>query len=122
MPDSFRDQGAIPQGLLAQSRAKAVDPSRLQFFGKQAAALYSENQTKLSEAVVRVLGDEKLGPEHTKRVCEFANQAAYQNEWETSGSVKNIEFEGVEHFGPNGLLDVEKVFQEVRRVLQYPCW
>ena len=35
---------------------------------------------------------------------------------------ENIEFEGVEHAGPNGLLEVEAVFQEVLRVLQYDCW
>jgi triacylglycerol lipase len=35
---------------------------------------------------------------------------------------ENIEFEGVEHDGPNGLVEVEEVFLEVLRVLQYPCW
>ena len=94
MAESYRDQGAIPQGLVEQARAKSVDPEKLQFLGKQAAALYTENGTKLSSAVVQTIGDEDLGPEHAKRVCEFANQAAYQHEWEKGGSVRNIEFEG----------------------------
>jgi hypothetical protein len=71
-----------------------MDPGRLQYLGKQAAALYSSNGTPLSDAVVQVVGREDIGPEHTKRVCEFANQAAYQGEWEKGGSVRNIEFRG----------------------------
>jgi hypothetical protein len=94
MAESYQDQGAIPQGLVEQARARSVDPEKLQFLGKQAAALYTENRTKLSSAVVQVIGREDLGPEHAKRVCEFANQAAYQNEWEKGGSVRNIEFDG----------------------------
>ena len=94
MPDSHHDQGALPQGLIEQSRARDVDPGRLQFLGKQAASLHSQNKTKLSAAVVNVVGKEDLAPEHIKRVCEFANQSAYQNEWEKGGSVRNIEFEG----------------------------
>lgn len=93
MSDS-RDQGAIPQGLIEQARARPVDPGKLQFLGKQAAALYSDRGTPLSEAVVSVIGDEDLGPEHARRVCEFANQEAFQREWEKGGSVRNVEFDG----------------------------
>jgi len=35
---------------------------------------------------------------------------------------ENIIFEGVEHDGDNGLPEVPEVYEEVRRVLQYPCW
>ena len=35
---------------------------------------------------------------------------------------ENIKLEGVEHSGPNGLLEREDVFLEVLRVLEYPCW
>lgn len=93
MPDS-RDQGAIPQGLMEQARARPVDPGKLQLLGKQAAALYTEQRTPLSEAVVSVIGHEDLGPEHTRRICEFANQEAFQREWEKGGSVRNVEFKG----------------------------
>lgn len=93
MPES-RDQGAVPQGLIEQARAKDVDPGRLQELGKQAASLYSSKGANLSDAVVEVIGSEDLGPEHTRRVCEFANQAAFQNEWEKGGSVRNVEFDG----------------------------
>jgi len=103
---STRDEGSIPQGILEQASAKSVDPAHLQFLGKQAAALYAENKTKLSEAVVNVIGREDLGPEHTRRVCEFANQAAFQNEWEKGGSVRNIEFEG-------GVADPSEVLKEM---------
>jgi hypothetical protein len=90
----FREEGSIPQGLIEQARAKNVDPGKLQLLGKQAAALYSEGGTSLTDAVVNVIGKEDLGPEHARRICEFANQAAFQNEWEKGGSVRNIEFEG----------------------------
>lgn len=93
MPDG-KDQGAVPQGLIEQARAQDVDPGHLQMLGKQAAALHDKNGTSLSDAVVRTIGEEELGPEHTRRVCEFANQAAFQNEWEKGGSVRNIEFSG----------------------------
>jgi hypothetical protein len=89
-----RDQGAIPQGLLEQARARPVDPGKLQLLGKQAAALYSDARTPLTQAVLSVIGSEDLGPEHARRVCEFANQEAFQREWEKGGSVRNVEFEG----------------------------
>jgi hypothetical protein len=93
MPDT-RDQGAIPQGLIEQSRARPVDPGKLQLLGKQAAAIYSDKGTPLNEAVLSVIGREDLGPEHARRVCEFANQEAFQREWEKGGSVRNVEFTG----------------------------
>lgn len=48
----------------------------------------------LTDAVVNAIGREDLGPEHTRRVCEFANQEAFQREWEKGGSVRNVEFKG----------------------------
>ena len=89
-----KDQGAVPQGLIEQARAKSVDPGHLQMLGKQAAAIYSGEGVSLSDSVLRSIGDEDLGPEHTRRVCEFANQAAFQAEWEKGGSVRNVEFAG----------------------------
>ena len=89
-----KDQGAIPQGLIEQARAKNIDPGHLQMLGKQAASMYSDQRTPLTEAVLKSIGDEDLGPEHARRVCEFANQAAFQSEWEKGGSIRNIEFEG----------------------------
>ena len=35
---------------------------------------------------------------------------------------ENIPFEGIIHDGPGGLLQDEDVYQEVLRVLDYPCW
>ena len=35
---------------------------------------------------------------------------------------ENIVFDGVAHEGVNGLLDVEAVYAEVKRVLLYDCW
>jgi triacylglycerol lipase len=35
---------------------------------------------------------------------------------------ENLEFPGVEHDGPRGLLQAPEVYAEVRRVLEYPGW
>jgi len=35
---------------------------------------------------------------------------------------ENIALEGIEHDGPNGLQERLEAYEEVRRVLQYPCW
>lgn len=89
-----REQGAIPQGLIEQARARSVDPGKLQLLGKQAAALHATTGKSLSDSVVDVIGKEDLGPEHTRRICEFTNQEAFKNEWEKGGSVRNVEFDG----------------------------
>lgn len=62
--------------------------------GKRAAAQFAEGNTPLSEAVVSVVKEAMLSPEQVKRVCEFANTAAYLNEFEKSGEVRNVTFEG----------------------------
>ena len=35
---------------------------------------------------------------------------------------ENIAVEGVDHSGENGLLEVEEVYEELKRVLEYPPW
>ena len=35
---------------------------------------------------------------------------------------ENIEFQGIDHDGPNGLLQQPEVYGEVKRVLEYPCF
>jgi hypothetical protein len=90
----MKEQGSIPQGLIEQARATPMDPGELQIFGKKAAAMYSEDGKPLSDAVVASIGDTQISPEQTRRVCEFANQEAFKNEWEKGGSVRNVEFEG----------------------------
>lgn len=56
--------------------------------------MYVDRGMSLNDAVVNAIGREDLGPEHARRVCEFANQEAFQREWEKGGSVRNVEFEG----------------------------
>lgn len=62
--------------------------------GKRAAAQFAEGNTPLSQAVVSVVKEAMLSPEQVKRVCEFANTAAYLNEFEKSGEVRNVTFDG----------------------------
>jgi hypothetical protein len=90
---SENSPGATTLGLLQQSTAKKVDPEQLEAFGKKAAALYCEG-TNLNEAVTGVIKTAALAPEQVKRVCEFANTAAYLNAFEKSGEARNVEFDG----------------------------
>jgi hypothetical protein len=61
--------------------------------GKQAAAAYSRSGKSLSDAVVEVAKHASLSPEQIRRVCEFANTAAYLEAFEKSGEMRNVTFE-----------------------------
>jgi hypothetical protein len=86
--------GAIPLGLEQQKAARPVDPGQLESMGKRAAAQFAECGTPLNEAVVSVVKEAMLSPEQVKRVCEFANTSAYLTEFEKSGEVRNVTFDG----------------------------
>lgn len=86
--------GAIPLGLEQQKAARPIDPEQLESMGKRAAARFTERGTTLNEAVVSIVKEAMLSPEQVKRVCEFANTAAYLFEFEKAGEVRNITFDG----------------------------
>ena len=86
--------GAIPLGLAQQEAARSVDPEQLESFGKKAAAYYLEHKGMLNDAVVETVKEARLSPEQVKRVCEFANTAAYLGEFEKAGEQRNVTFEG----------------------------
>jgi len=88
------DPGAIPLGLAQQKAARPVDPEQLEMMGKRAASLHATQGTTLSDAVVEIVKEAFLAPEQVKRVCEFANTSAYLSEFEKSGQMRNITFEG----------------------------
>jgi hypothetical protein len=85
--------GAIPLGLEQQKAARPIDPSELESMGKRAAAQFATGTT-LNDAVVSVVKEAMLAPEQVKRVCEFANTAAYLSEFEKAGEVRNVTFDG----------------------------
>ena len=80
-------------GIMQQEKSKPVDPGKLQMLGKQAAARYGEG-VPLNQAVVQTIKTAQLAPEQIKRVCEFANTAAYLSAFEKSGEVRNVTFDG----------------------------
>jgi len=87
--------GAIPLGLSQQKAARNIDPEQLEAMGKRAASRFSEMPGEsLSESVVEIVKEARLAPEQVKRVCEFANTAAYLHEFEKGGSVRNVTFDG----------------------------
>jgi len=86
--------GAIPLGLEQQKAARPIDPDQLESMGKRAAAQFAECSTPLNEAVVSVVKEAMLSPEQVKRVCEFANTAAYLAEFEKAGEIRNVTFDG----------------------------
>lgn len=88
------DPGAIPLGLAQQKAARPVDPEQLEMMGKRAAALHTSQGLTLSNSVVEIVKEAFLAPEQVKRVCEFANTAAYLSEFEKSGQMRNVTFEG----------------------------
>lgn len=87
------DAGSLAVGVMQQGMAKKVDPEQLQVMGKQAAALYTKTGKPLSDSVVEVAKHAQLSPEQVRRVCEFANTAAYLDAFEKSGEVRNVTFE-----------------------------
>lgn len=86
--------GAIPLGLEQQKMARPIDPEQLESMGKRAAARFADEGTPLNEAVVSTVKEAMLSPEQVKRVCEFANTAAYLSEFEKAGEVRNVTFDG----------------------------
>ena len=86
--------GAIPLGLTQQKAARPIEADQLELMGKQAAKAYRECSTNLSDSVVGIVKEARLAPEQVKRVCEFANTAAYLDAFEKSGEMRNVTFEG----------------------------
>ena len=87
------DSGSLAIGALQQGMARKIDPEQLQVMGKQAAALYTKTGKSLSSSVVEISKHAQLSPEQVRRVCEFANTAAYLEAFEKSGELKNVTFE-----------------------------
>lgn len=88
---------------------REVAPDRLRLLGKQASALYSQRNVPLTEAVVQVLGSEpSLGPEHVRRVVEFANTYAFDNDFDKqAGDHRVVNFD-------DGPADPSDVMKELR--------
>jgi hypothetical protein len=79
--------GSLPsQLILQQQQARKVSGEELETFGKYAAKLYSTQRCPtLGEAVVQTVKTAALSPEQVKRVVEFANTAAYLEEFHKEG-------------------------------------
>ena len=86
---------AFEQALTAGDRShNDVSPERLRLLGKQASARYSQGDTALTDAVVDVLRNQQgLGPEHVRRVTEFANLYAFDDAFsKTAGDHRVVNF------------------------------
>lgn len=70
-----------------------TDPSNLRLLGKKAAGLAGDG-APLTDAVISTVSDKKLNGEQIQRVCEAANQAAYQDKWDKGGPIRNVTFDG----------------------------
>lgn len=69
---------------------------RLKILGKRAAAEHLSKGVPMNDAVSRVLTNERgLGPEHVRRVVEFANNDAFQGKFEQEdGDHRVVNIEG----------------------------
>lgn len=97
----------LPSGiLLQQSNAKPKTGEELEVFGKEAASKYTRGQVDtLTEAVIETIKSAGLSPEQVKRVVEFANIDAFNQEFRKEGSgSKVVEFKG----GPADFSEVLK--------------
>ena len=74
------------QLILQQQQARKVTGEELETYGKYAATLYSRGRyPTLGESVVQTVKTASLSPEQVKRVVEFANTAAYLEEFHKEG-------------------------------------
>lgn len=96
------------QTQLQQASARPVSGEELNTFGKHAAALYAKGEaTSLNDAVVYTVKHAGLSPEQVKRVVEFANTAAYLDEFKKEGtSTKYVHFD-------HGPADPSEVLKEL---------
>lgn len=83
------------QSALQQRHARSVSGEELEAFGKKAADVWSSGKhERLTEAVVETIKQAGLSPEQVRRVVEFANTAAYLQEFNKEGAHRVIEFDG----------------------------
>lgn len=82
--------------LLQQEHAKPKTGEELEVLGKEAAAKYGRGECKtLTEAVLETVKTAQLSPEQVRRVVEFTNVAAFNDEFKKEGSGHRIvEFAG----------------------------
>lgn len=85
-----------PQTQRQQAHARPVSGEELEVMGKHAAARFMCGDfSTLSDAVVETVKKAGLAPEQVRRVVEFTNQSAYQQEFQKEGAAhKYIEFHG----------------------------
>lgn len=101
---------AFEQALTAGSNSHGeVSPERLRLLAKQASARYSRGGTSLTDAVVDVLRDQQgFGPEHVRRVTEFANTYAFDDAFsKEAGDHRVVNFD-------SGPADPSGVMKELR--------
>ena len=97
LPSTFAQQ---------QEHAKAHSGESLEVLGKHAAAGWGDGRySTLTEAVTSIVKEAQLSPEQVKRVVEFANTAAFLQEFRKEGAAHHVvEFPG----GPANVSDILK--------------
>jgi hypothetical protein len=82
------------QTMLQQRDARPIPGEHLEVLGKRAATSWVTGKcASLHEAVVASVHSERLSPEQVRRVVEFANQDAYQQEFRKEGQHKVVHFD-----------------------------
>lgn len=79
------------QGLMQQRHAHAHSGEYLEVLGKKAAARWSAGEHKtMTAAVTETVKQAQLSPEQVKRVVEFANTAAYLDQFQKEGATHHV--------------------------------
>lgn len=82
---------------------EGVDPSSLEMLGKKASSMFLDGGMGLNAAITKLASGSNLGPEHIRRISEFANTATHQSMYSTNPD-KTFEFP---------LADAEVILQEM---------
>lgn len=97
------------QGLYQQRHARPMSGEDLEVLGKTASSKWSSGEySSLTDSVVAVVKHAHLSPEQVKRVTEFANTAAFLEEFKKEGAPTKVV-----DFGEGGPADPSEILKDL---------
>ncbi|WP_394831707.1 hypothetical protein LVJ94_34860 [Pendulispora rubella] len=85
------DPLGLLQGVESAPARRHIGAEDLEVLGKQAARSFQRgDQASLADAVIEIVKDAALSPEHVRRVCEHANIDAFLTQFHKSGAESRV--------------------------------